>query len=159
MKRAGLVAVAWLGLAGGARADFMLCLPWVRVQVGHGGVYVQAPGVTVNVPRPPAVGAQPVLPLPRAVEPGPDVPPPPPAPAGAVVPTLSQFAQALVPQPGRHEAVVLHPATGRPVTVAFTLPAGTPRQIRVRRWRVVMDYGRHNVTIVFLRNGGVRVRD
>jgi hypothetical protein len=165
MRRAwqtmGLTVATWLALVPTVRADFTLCTPWVRVQVGAGGVYVQAPGVTVNVPRAPAPVTSAAQPLPRAIEPVPEVPLPPPAPLSpeGIVPTPSEFARALIAQPGRHEAVVLHPATGRPVAVSFTLPPGTPRQVRVHRWRVVMDYGRRNVTIAFLRNGGVRVRD
>jgi hypothetical protein len=76
-----------------------------------------------------------------------------------VVPTLAQFAAGFTPQPGRYEVVLLHPATGQPVKVAFTLPPGMPRRVRVFPYRLAFDYGRHDVVLVFQRNGGVRVRD
>jgi hypothetical protein len=160
----GVAALAWLATGGLVRADLVICTPWARVQVGQAGVSVQAPFVNVNVPR--------VAPVPAAPGPALPLPPAPATPAaipgkllplptltGSSVPTPAEFASALVPHQGRHEAVVLHPATGRPVAVSFTLPPGQPRQVRVRRWRVVFDYGRRDVAIVFLRNGGVRVRD
>lgn len=155
-------AAAWLALAASIRADVIICTPWARVQVGQANVSVQAPYVNLNIPRRTAAPIAPAMPLPPAhnvpaVIPG--EPPPPPQPRGAVVPTPAEFARSLVPQAGRHEAVILHPATGQPVSISFTLPPGQPRHVRVRHWRVVLDYGRHNVAIVFLRNGGVRVRD
>jgi hypothetical protein len=166
-----------LVLTPAARAQVCVQTPWVTVRVGPAGVFVRAPGVTVNVPccatpamPPAAVGpAAPELPPPRRVPvqppatpaPAPPVEPPatpPPAPA-VVVPTLAQFASTFTPQPGRYEVVLLHPATGQPVKVAFTLPPGTPRRVRLFRYRLAFDCGRHDVVLVFQRNGGVRVRD
>jgi hypothetical protein len=152
--------LALLTLAPAARADVCVRTPWVTVQVGRGGVFVQAPGVTVSLPR-----AVPVV-APPAAKPGPVMLPPPmpvpaePAPGPAVVvPTPAQFAAGFTPQPGRYEVVLQHPATGRPVKVNFTLPPGTPRAVRVYPYRLAFDYDRHNVVLVFQRNGGVRVRD
>jgi hypothetical protein len=154
-----------LVLTPAARAEVFVQTPWVTVRVGPAGVFVRAPGVMVNVPgcaapvMPPAAApaATPELPPPRRMPADPPAVPPP-APA-AVVPTLAQFASAFTPQPGHYEVVLLHPATGQPVKVGFTLPPGTPRQVRVFPYRLAFDYGRQNVVLVFQRNGGVRVRD
>ncbi len=172
-----LLACSVLGLlaqAPAARADVCVRTPWVTVQVGRGGVFVQAPGVTVSVPRavplvmPPAPppAAVPAPPAPPAAEPEAiPLPPPRPLPAepapgpAAIVPTLAQFASSFTPQPGRYEVTLLHPATGQPVKVRFTLPPGTPRAVRVFRYRLAFDYDRRDVVLVFQRNGGVRVRD
>jgi hypothetical protein len=154
-----------LALAPDARADVCVRTPWVTVQVGPRGVFVQAPGVTVSLPRaapvmpPAAVAPAPVmLPPPRPLTAAPPAAPPVPAPA-VVVPTLAQFASSFQPQPGLHEVVLQHPATGQPVKVGFTLPSGTLRRVRLFRYRLAFDYGRHDVVLVFQRNGGVRVRD
>jgi hypothetical protein len=76
----------------------------------------------------------------------------------ATPPTLPVFAEAFHPQGGRHEVVLLHPATGRPVQVGFTLPDGAPRRVRVFRYRLAFDYGRQTVALVFRRDGSVHVR-
>src|SRR5581483_1451706 len=111
-----LLACSVLGLlaqAPAARADVCVRTPWVTVQVGRGGVFDQAPGVTVSVPR-----AVPLVMLPApppAAVPAPIPPPPPrplpaePAPGpAAIVPTLAQFASSFTPQPGRYEVTLLH---------------------------------------------------
>ena len=55
--------------------------------------------------------------------------------------------------------VLVHPFTGKPVKVAFTLPPGAPRKVRASRHALTFDYGRRDVvTIRFLRDGSVRVR-
>jgi hypothetical protein len=91
--------------------------------------------------------------------PEPDVLPVPGVVPAAAVPTLAQFAAAFKPLPGRYEVTLLHPATGQPVTVNFTLPPGAPRKVRVHRYRLAFDYGRHDVVLVFRRDGSVRVRN
>lgn len=110
---------------------------------------VLAPAIAAGgeVPVPPPVPEPDLLPVPRPVV----VPAPP--------PTLAQFAAAFTPLPGRYEVVLLHPATGQPVTVAFSLPPGTPRKVRLHRYRLAFDYGRHDVALVFRRDGSVRVRN
>jgi hypothetical protein len=81
-----------------------------------------------------------------------------PGPGTVAAPTLAEFASAFRPQGGRHETVLLHPATGQPVKVGFTLPDGVPRKVRVFRYRLAFDYGRQTVALVFRRDGSVNVR-
>jgi hypothetical protein len=165
---------ALLGWAGAGQADTFIWVPFVRVGVGQpagpaGGVRVQAPFVDVQVPgSPPAPVAVPapppgpVLPAPAAPQVPPPPPPPVPAPAPPVAPALvrplthQEFARSFQPTPGTHNVVLLHPRTGAPVNVSFTLPAGTPR-VRVRPRELEFDYGRTQVEIRFLFDGRVRV--
>lgn len=174
MSRGTWLAVG-IGLLGAsaARADVHVQTPWAAVHVGKPEVYVQVLGFTIRVPRTAAMPAAiPALPP----EPTPLTPPPPPTPVKptetlpvpvemppepAAAPvralTIGELAAALGPQAGPHEVVVVHPSTGRPVVVRFTLPAPA-RRVRVHPHRVAIDCGRRDVVLVFLRNGGVRVR-
>ena len=100
---------------------------------------------------------QPPIPVdpPQAV---PTLPPP------AVLPvrpmTLSEFASAVKPVPGRYEVVLQHPKTRCPVKVCFNLPPGCIRKVRVNSRRIEFVYARQrDVVIRFLRNGTVLVRD
>jgi hypothetical protein len=147
---AGLVA--W---GNTARAQIVVRAPFVHVQVGPGGVYVQAPGVIVDIKKMPhrgpiIVGNPPagaMEPLPRpALGSGPIERPP----------TIKEFAETFRPREGTHQAVVIHPTTGQPVKVEFTLPAGTP-EVRVNSREVEFDYGKSEVEVRFLLNGGVKV--
>jgi hypothetical protein len=72
--------------------------------------------------------------------------------------TIDQFARCFVPTPGFHVVCLVHPVTCRPVTVAFTLPAGCPR-VKVRKREVEFDYGRREVELEFRRNGTVDVEN
>lgn len=72
-------------------------------------------------------------------------------------PTPVEFAAGFEPTAGRHEVKLTHPTTRRPVTVRFTLPAGQPRDVRIRREQIEFDYGRSVVTLKFLASGKVRV--
>ena len=85
--------------------------------------------------------------------PYPGVPFPPPVPAA---PTVEQFAAGFQPTPGTHHVVILHPSTGRPVPVCFTLPAGFPR-IDFGKRHVEYDFGKLEVTLRFRSNGTVEV--
>jgi hypothetical protein len=71
--------------------------------------------------------------------------------------TLAEFASAFRPVPGTHQVLLVHPRTGRPVPVEFTLPPGVPRKVSVRRHELAFDYGRDEVTIRFGLLGRVRV--
>jgi hypothetical protein len=71
--------------------------------------------------------------------------------------TLAEFAAAFQPAPGNFEVQLIHPGTGQPVTVQFTLPRGTPRKVRVHRRELEFDYGREEVTIRFGILGRVKV--
>jgi hypothetical protein len=73
------------------------------------------------------------------------------------VPTVAEFAASFEPSGGTHEVELIHPATGQPVKVAFTLPAGSPRRVIVRRRELAFDYGRNDVAIRFLPGGRVRI--
>jgi hypothetical protein len=84
---------------------------------------------------------------------------PPPVPIPEPVPTVAEFAGAFQPRAGTHEVVLLHPLTGCPVKVCFTLPPGCPRKVIVRPRAMVFEYARCDVTIRFVRDGSVRVRD
>ncbi len=185
LPRLGLLALAGVaGLATPASAQVSVRVPFVNVDVGP-GVYVRAPFVRLYVPPRYAVGPiypAPVLPAVRplpapAVLPGPhplprglpSEPPPvpveelrtvaaPPVRVSARAPTPREFAASFRPAPGAYEVVLEHPFTGRPVKVAFTLPEGAPRNVRVNRLKLEFDYGRYSVTVRFFRNGTVAVR-
>jgi hypothetical protein len=185
----GLLALAGAAaLVPAARADVVICVPYVKVAVGP-VIEVRAPFVHIVIPRraraagadatglaPPARPAPAaVLPKPRSV-PGRDDPPPVPkeeevrdarvqSVAGArpaVTParpmTPAQFANSIKPGGGTYEVVLEHPFTGAPVKVTLTLPPGTPRKVRVSRLRLQLDYGRKVITVRFFRNGTVQVR-
>ena len=150
-----------------ARAQVFVQTPWASVRVGPPGpsrVLVQTPWATIAVPvqlqgaRSPAPppssepvyipGAPPPVPVPVPVE----------APATRV-PTLGEFAASFQPKGGRYEVEIEHPATGRPVRVSFTLPDGAPRRVKVHRRELDFEYAGRQVSIRFLRDGEVRVRD
>ncbi|MBY0230458.1 MAG: hypothetical protein K2W96_14330, partial [Gemmataceae bacterium] len=81
-----------------------------------------------------------------------------PKPVVVKVPTVKEFA-AREFDAGRHEAVVIHPMTGKPVKVAFALPAA-PRRVFVERDRIEFRWGlraRRGVSVVFRADGGVEV--
>ena len=93
----------------------------------------------------------------------PDLPPPAIVPPPIVVPlrplTVNEFVASFRPLPGRYEVLLVHPKTGCPVKVCFTLPPGCPRKVRVNGHKIVFDYKcQHDVVIRFLHGGGVWVR-
>jgi hypothetical protein len=95
-----------------------------------------------------------VLPAPQVV---PGLPPP------AVVPlrpmTVSEFVATFKPLPGRYEVMLIHPKTGCPVKVCFTLPPGCLRNVRCTGHKIVFDYKcQCDVVIRFLCCGKVWVR-
>lgn len=103
------------------------------------------------VAPPPPAGT---LPLPQ---PMPDLPPP------AVVPvrplTVNEFAASFKPLPGTYEVLLIHPKTGCPVKVCFTLPPGCIRKVRVNGHKIDFVYKcQRDVVIRFLFNGKVWVR-
>ena len=74
--------------------------------------------------------------------------------------TIQEFGKCFVPTPGPHVVCLIHPATNRPVTVAFTLPdgCGCPK-VTVRRREVEFKYDRHHeVELQFRHRGTVDVR-
>jgi hypothetical protein len=93
----------------------------------------------------------------------PDLPPPavvPPVPVVPVRPlTVNEFVTSFTPLPGKYEVVLIHPKTGSPVKVRFTLPPGCVRKVRVNGHKIVFDYKcQRDVVIRFLHGGGVSVR-
>src|SRR5207248_2907670 len=168
------------GLAGESQAEVVVRTPFVLVRIGKphppgpGDVVVRTPFVGVRVTRPAHVPAcpAPTAPPTQPVEPGapPPVPVDPPAevspaprpadlPATVRALTVREFASSFRPRAGEHEVLLLHPLTGKPVKVGFTLPPGTPRKVRVTRRALTLDYGRRDVVVIrFFRDGTVRVR-
>lgn len=72
---------------------------------------------------------------------------------------LQEFGKCFVPTPGVHVVCLIHPATNRPVTVAFTLPhgCGCPK-VKVSRREVEFDYGKREVELQFRHRGTVDVK-
>jgi len=148
----GLIAFASLfAMATASRADVFIRVPFVRIHVGD------RPGpVIVNPPLiPPIVIDQSpdVLPAPRVIVEGQ------PTPAVVRVPTLDQFAATFKPAPGKYEVMIIHPVTGDPVKVAFTLPEGNLKAVHVRPREIDFEFARSEVSIRFIRTGAVRVTE
>jgi hypothetical protein len=99
--------------------------------------------------------------LPPSPQPVPDLPP-------AVVPpvavpirplTVGEFAASFKPLPGKYEVLLVHPKTGCPVKVCFTLPPGCIRRVRVNGHKIEFVYKcQRDVVIRFLHGGKVWVR-
>ncbi len=132
--------------------------PLVLVQTGPPVVVPPPPPVVIQQPPPPVI-VQPPPPQPLVQPPPPQqlVVPPPPA---VVLPTKplthAEFARIFQPLPGTYSVVLVHPGSGAPVPVTFTLPAGNPR-VRVLHRNLIFDYGRHEVDIRFAIHGKVKV--
>lgn len=103
------------------------------------------------------------LPLP------PDSPPPPPLPPGQPVVTFApstpirvmthkEFAKCFNPIPGEHTVTLIHPYTGCPVTVCFTLPCETARRVVCDGNDFAVKYGLiRRVQVQFHKNGTYKV--
>jgi len=144
---------------GTAAAQVVVRAPLTQVEVAPGQIRVLAPFVRVQVSGVPQL-LQP--PPPIVAQPLPAGPAPivvmPPLPAGVSPPTAAEFAAGFKPLPGAYEVVLLHPFTGQPVKVCFTLPytKGCYR-VRVRPRYIEFDAPDRAVEILFLRNGRVEV--
>ena len=100
----------------------------------------------------------PVYPVPVPVFAPPLLPAPLPPPVRPL--TIQEFGKLFVPTPGFHVVCLIHPVTCKPVTVAFTLPAGCGcPKVKVQRREVEFDYGRREVELRFRRNGAVDVEN
>jgi hypothetical protein len=104
-------------------------------------------------PPPPPPEAAPILPPPTLA---PSVPP---ETAGVRPLTLAEFGVTFRPAAGNYEVPLVHPRTGCPVMVRFTLPPGYPRKFRADKDKLEFDYGRAKVKIHFEGNGRVKVED
>jgi len=71
--------------------------------------------------------------------------------------TMSQFVRTFRPFPGRHQATVIHPRTGVPVTFLFTLPHDEFEEIECEGDSIEIDFDDYEVEIIFTRDGLVRV--
>ena len=99
-------------------------------------------------------------PVPQAI---PNLPPPTIVPPPAIIPvrpmTLDEFAASFKPLPGRYEVLLIHPKSGCPVKVCFTLPPGCLRKVCVTRHKIEFVYKcRRDVVIRFMLCGKVWVR-
>jgi hypothetical protein len=104
-----------------------------------------------HVAPPPPEGA---LPAPQPLP----IPPPP-----TVIPvrplTVAEFVASFTPLPGSYEVLLIHPKTGCPVKVCFTLPPGCLRKVWVNGHKIEFGYKcQRDVVIRFLHNGRVWVR-
>jgi hypothetical protein len=75
--------------------------------------------------------------------------------------TLAQFSRTFAATPGRHQYWIIHPRTGVPVEVCFTLPdCGRLDRLHVGRDDILIDLDQpdFDVRIEFRNDGTVRVR-
>jgi hypothetical protein len=150
---------------------FAIHVPFFDLKIRHAHRVAVPPPL---VPAPPPPPAAPELPAPRPVAPdAPGVPaggtptlpppaplptiPPPPVPGVVKALTLEEFAAAFQPCAGTHRVCLIHPRTGQPVDVEFTLPPGVPKKVRVHRRELEFDYGRQEVDVRFQLRGRVKV--
>lgn len=99
----------------------------------------QQPGVIVQPQQPPIV-----LPSPGVVV------------GQKAVLTHKEFAKIFVPVAGTYNVTLIHPGSGCPVDVCFTLPPGCPKVCVGHRY-IEFDYGKCEVEIRFALFGKVRV--
>jgi hypothetical protein len=168
---AALITMAFA--TGAAPADVFIRVPFFSFSVGPRGcptgpaIRVYVPGIVDVQVRPRGRVIVPERPVREEIPPVKEtsltkydrVQPPPPEPYAASPKglTLAEFAGSFQPAAGPHEAVLIHPVSKAPVKVRFTLPAGTPRKVRVHRRELVFDYGRQRVKVRFVADGNVRV--
>jgi hypothetical protein len=107
--------------------------------------------------------ARPAVPVSRPTfpvyQPAPIFQPAPVIPVPTVL-TIAQFSRVFVPAPGRHSYLLLHPRTGQPVHVCFTLPnCGRLDRLEVGRdWiEIELDRPDFEVEINFRKNGRVEI--
>jgi hypothetical protein len=107
--------------------------------------------IVVTAPPDVVVSPAPVVPVMPPAQPAPQ---PLVATTGPILP--HDFARTFQPRAGTFTVVFLHPRTNQPVTVAFTLPQGSPRVSYVAN-SLLFDYGQHEVEIRFQILGKVKV--
>ncbi|MBA4188360.1 MAG: hypothetical protein C0467_10185 [Planctomycetaceae bacterium] len=116
-----------------------------------------------------SVAGQPPLPPPAARPIELPVPQPMPLPAPQAIPvpaaqvpvalTLAEFSRTFTPLPGKHQVWFIHPSTGKPVLVCFTLPEGRMKRFEVDdRW-IDFKFDKRTVSIDFRRSGKVEVEE
>jgi hypothetical protein len=156
MRTAMIASVALLSISTMARAEVVVAAPFVFVRAGGGATEIHAPFVHLHIAK-----RQPMQPLPAA-QPGELIHAPRPtdgsaAPAPMALPH-GEFARSFTPAAGSYEVDLIHPYTGCPVHVCFSLPPGCPKKVRVERGELEFDYGRTEVEIRFKKDGRVQVQ-
>jgi hypothetical protein len=160
---AGLAATALTGLAKDVELSFPhgsvrvsgrsveVTAPYTHVRV-NGVVEVEAPHTNVRVETKQAPAAKPVakpaeelLPAPKVVESAP-----------ILAMSHYDFGYSFKPAAGNYTVVLIHPRTGCPVRVCFSLPCGCPK-VEVRCDEIEFDYGKREVEIEFRKDGRVVV--
>lgn len=116
--------------------------------------------IQAQVYGPVAPAAPPASIVPDAPLLPPQVVPAPPAIVPVRPLTVNEFAASFQPLPGRYEVLLIHPKTGCPVKVCFTLKPGCIRKMRATSHKIEFVYaGKCDVVIRFLHCGKVWVRD
>jgi hypothetical protein len=146
LRHAAFAVFALAAWSSTAPAQVIVQTPWVTVRAGRSGVSVDT--YWFGIDTGPLKCAPKAKATPALLTTGPTTP---------RAQTLAEFATTFQPKPGNYEVELLHPGTGQPVKVAFTLPDGTPSKVHLRRRALVFDYGRRSVGIHFLLGGRVRV--
>lgn len=110
-------------------------------------------GMLPALPTPFVAQRQPVELITTPPTPAPEV-----VPVAAPIPTMTimNFVRTFRPTEGTHEMMLVHPDTGAPVRVTFTLPAGRP-MLRYDRTQIEFNYGDKEVEIHFRKDGTVKV--
>lgn len=83
-----------------------------------------------------------------------------PGPVAPQVLSLKQFSRVFAPTPGRHHYWIVHPRTGQPVAVCFTLPnCGKLDRFEVGSDWIEIEFDRPDfeVEINFRKNGRVEI--
>ncbi len=91
------------------------------------------------------------LPQPKIVQP---------APVKITPVTIFDFVRSFKPQPGNYEVCFVHPYTGRPVTLRWSLPPGCTRVVLRRKlfcYEIDFEYGSREIELNFSHRGRVRV--
>ncbi len=126
----------------------------------------------VIIPQPPTVVPGPANPFPPAEK---IFTPPPPTPFNPGLPTiketnrppvpiqqeqaptLEQFSKTFKAKAGSYEVVIVNPVTKQPTPVRFSLPAGEPRRVLVRRDSIEFVYGLRQFVLIEFDRDGVQV--
>lgn len=134
----------------------LLCLKVLAVLVLASAASLASAQFAPSLPASPAGP----LSMPQAV---PELLPPTVMPPPVIMParplTVNEFVSAFKPLPGKYEVMLIHPKTGCPVKVCFTLPPGCLRTVRVNAHKIAFVYKcQCDVVIRFLHSGNVWVR-
>lgn len=184
MKTKNLFALAaLLILASHSTAQVVIQRPFVRLMFGGGGVHVQAPFVNLFLPRVPPPPGLIAAQVPEAVFPSrprlippltidlktgaeikPEIKSEEPSEETAPAPravsekklSLKDFAETFQPRGGNYSVSIINPVNKQLTPVRFSLPEGTPREVRVMSESVEFNYGPQQfVRIQFDKDGAI----